>query len=53
MKTYTLEITVDVDDDEVTDRDSEMHKRKQIRQAIEGIDPSVGVFTIENFSEEY
>jgi hypothetical protein len=48
MKEFLLEVTVDVDDDEIDTRDKCIAKERQIRKAIEGIDPSVGIFLVES-----
>jgi len=45
MRTFLVELTVDVDDDEPM-------TTKDIRQAIEDIDPDFGIFTVQNISEE-
>ena len=44
--TYLLEVTVEIDDDEIS-----LEKVKEIRRAIESLDPSVGVFLVENITE--
>jgi hypothetical protein len=47
-KEYSLEVTVEVDNDEVDTAEKELRKEKQIREAIEGLDPSIGIFIVEN-----
>ena len=46
MKVYLVEVEVRVDDDE----DSK-DKRQEITRAIENLDPSIGIFTVENITE--
>lgn len=51
MKEYLLEVSVKVDDDEIEPFTRLVEKEKQIRRAIEGLDPSIGIFQVENFQE--
>ena len=45
--TYLLEVTVTVDADEVDSPDKADAKVKQIRQAVESLDPSIGIVIVE------
>ena len=47
MKTFLVELTVDVDDD----YDEEVSK-KDIEKYLNNIDPSFGVVTVQNIQEE-
>lgn len=55
MREILLEVTVVVDDDEVDTQEGRARKEKQIREAIESLDPSIGVFNLESylFSRKY
>ena len=48
MQELLIEVTVQVDDDEVDTRAKRIQKEKQIRRVIEDIDPSVGIFQVES-----
>lgn len=48
MKELLIEVTAQVDDDEVDTRDKQIAKEKQIRRAIEDLDPSIGIFIVES-----
>jgi hypothetical protein len=43
MKTWLLEVTATVDDEEATDE-----KESEIRRALESIDPSIAIIIVEN-----
>lgn len=46
---FLLDVTVMVDADEVETEQQRTDKEKEIRRAIESIDPSIGIFQVENF----
>lgn len=48
---YLLEVTVQVNPDEVDTEEKKVEREKLIRRAIENIDASIGVFQVENFQE--
>jgi hypothetical protein len=45
MKTFIVELTVDVDDEEEI-------SEKEIRKVLDSIDPRFGIFTVQNVTEE-
>lgn len=45
MKTFIVELTVDVDDDEEI-------SEKEIRNTFEDIDPQFGIVTVQNVTKE-
>lgn len=47
-KEILLEVTVMVDPEEVATEEMSVKKEKDIRRAIESIDPSIGIFQVEN-----
>jgi hypothetical protein len=49
MIEFLLEVTVQVDEDELNTEEDHVKKERQIRRAIESIDPSIGIFQVENF----
>lgn len=46
---FLIEVTITVDDDEVDTKEKRDAKEKQIRKTIESIDPSIGVFEVQNW----
>ena len=49
MKEILIEVSVQVDDDEFDTDAKQTEKEIQIRRVIENIDPSIGIFQVENF----
>lgn len=47
-KEFLLEVTVMVDPDEVDTHARTEDKKKEITKAIENLDASIGIFTVEN-----
>ncbi len=43
-----FEVSVTVDDDEMSTEELQIKKEREIRRAIESLDCSVGIFVVEN-----
>jgi len=51
MKTFLLEVLVTCDSDEVDTHEKSVQKEKEIRRAIENLDPAIGIFEV-NFCQK-
>ena len=47
---FLLDVTVQVDADEVDTKEKLIARKKEIRRAIEDLDPSIGIFQVESIN---